>query len=110
MITSRAWLRWLRIDALNRAWRTVLQGIVATALGAAGDVVLQAVQKSMFDHAPLDWRQVGHTAAYTAGTSALMAILAYLHRAKIDPTSIPSAQPPAPPIGSAPATTPPPVR
>lgn len=109
MITGRSWRRWLRIDALNRAWRTVLQGIAATALGAAGDVVLQAVQKSWFDHAHLDWKQVGHTAAYTAGTSALMAILAYLHRAKLDPSAIPSAQPPAPPVGSAPATTPAPT-
>lgn len=109
-LRSAGWRRWLRVDALNRAWRTVLQGIVATALGAAGDVVLQAVQKSWFDHVPLDWGQVGQTAIYTAGTTALMAILAYLHRAKLDPSSIPSAQPPAPPVGSAPATTPPPVR
>jgi hypothetical protein len=96
---------WLRIDALNRAWRTVLQGIVASALTAGGDVVLQAVQKSWFDHQALNWGQVGRTALYTAGTTALMAVLAYLHRAKLDPTSIPSAVPPAPPIGSAPATS-----
>lgn len=105
MTTSR-WPGWLRVDALNRSWRTVLQGIVATALGAAGDVVLQAVQKSMFEHTSLDWAQVGHTALYTGGTAALMAILAYLHRAKLDPSSIPSGRPPSPPIGDAPATTP----
>ena len=105
-MTVRKWPGWLKLDALNRAWRTVLQGIVATALGAAGDVVLQAVQKSFFEHVPLNWHEVARTAAYTAGTSALMAILAYLHRAKLDPSRIPSAQPPSPPIGDAPATTP----
>jgi hypothetical protein len=103
-MTTR-WPGWLKLDALNRAWRTVLQGIVASALTAAGDVVLQAVQKSWFDHSPLDWKQVGQTALYTAGTTALMALLAYLHRAKLDPSAIPSAQPPKPPTGDAPATT-----
>lgn len=106
MISNPKLRRWLRVDALNRAWRTVLQGIVTAALGAAADAVLQALRDS--GH-PFDWSQVGHTAAYAAGTAAVMAILAYLHRTVGDPSSIPSAQPPAPPVGSAPATTPPPV-
>lgn len=106
MITNPKLRQWLKIDALNRAWRTVLQGIVTAALGAAGDAVLQALRDT--GH-PFDWRQVGSTALYAAGTAGVMAILAYLHRAGIDPSRIPSAQPPAPPTGSAPATTPPPA-
>jgi hypothetical protein len=112
MAPTKAQLRaWLRVDALNRAWRTVLQGIVTAALGAASDVILQGIQTSWFDHAPLDWHEVWRTAYRAAGTAAVMAVLAYFHRAKIDPTGIPSAQPPAPPPGAAtnpPATTPPP--
>src|SRR5690349_7533330 len=102
--------KWLVVDALNRAWRTVLQGIVLTALSAAGDVVLQAVQKSMFEHMPLNWTQVGETALYAFLSSVGLAILAYLHRAVLDPTNVPSAQPPAPPPGvKPPATSPPPA-
>jgi len=104
MISNPKLRRWLKIDALNRAWRTVLQGIVTAALGAAGDAVLQAIQGGQFNAA-----QVGRTALYAAGTAAVMAILAYLHRAKLDPSSIPSGQPPAPPVGTAPATSVPPT-
>lgn len=95
--TRAAIARWLKLDALNRAWRTVVQGIVAAAVAAGGDVVLQAVQDARFNHAPLQWTEVLHTAEYAAGTAALMAILAYIHRAKLDPSSVPSAPPPAPP-------------
>ena len=97
--------KWLKIDALNRSWRTILQGIAASALGAAGDVLIQALSSKGLH----DWREVVHTALYAAGTAAVMAVLAYLHRAKLDPSSIPSAQPPGPPIGQAPATTPSPT-
>lgn len=103
MITNPKLRRWLRVDALNRAWRTVLQGIVTAALGAAGDAILQALRDT--GH-PFDWRQVANTALGAAGTAAVMAVLAYIHRAGIDPSPIPSAQPPAPPVGAAPATTP----
>ncbi|HZN72449.1 MAG TPA: hypothetical protein VFC00_12330 [Micromonosporaceae bacterium] len=92
--------RWLRLDALNRAWRTVLQGIAVAVLAAAGDAAIQVVQRALVDAAvgqPMDWTQVRTTAAYAAGTAALMAIAAYLHRKKLDPSPIPSAQPPAPP-------------
>src|SRR5690348_3514684 len=103
--------RWLKIDALNRAWRTVLQGVVTAALGAAGDVVLQAVRSSWFEHRPMDWRQTGSIALGAAATAAVMAVLAYLHRTVIDPSSVPSAQPPSLPMGvrQPPATTPSPA-
>lgn len=84
-------------DARNRAWRTILQAFVATMLLPAGDAALQVVQRSLVDSAagkPFDWRQVAMTAAYSAGTGVVMAWLAYLHRAKVDPSAIPSALPP----------------
>lgn len=92
--------RWLRVDARNRAFRTTLQGIAAVVAFAAGDAIIQVVQGALVDAATtggIDWRQVATTAAYAAGTAALMAISAYLHRARLDPSPIPSAQPPTPP-------------
>lgn len=91
--------RWLRVDALNRAWRTVLQGLVVTAAAAAGDAAVQVVQNAVAEAAAgrgFDWREVAATAAYAAGTAALMAIAAYIHRYKVDPSGVPSALPPAP--------------
>lgn len=90
---------WLRVDALNRAWRTVLQGLVVTVAAAAGDAAVQVVQQAVAEAASghgFDWRQVAATAAYAAGTAALMAIAAYVHRYKVDPSGVPSAVPPAP--------------
>lgn len=98
--TSRSPSWWLRADGANRAWRTVLQGIVATALGAGGDVVLQAVRDAALSGGGIDVRQVATTAGYAAGTSLLLAVLAYLHRTKVDPSPVPSAQPPDP-VGAA---------
>lgn len=92
-------MRWLKADALNRAWRTVLQGLVVTAAAAAGDAAVQVVQKALTDVVAghgFDWREVATTAAYAAGTAALMALAAYVHRYRVDPSSIPSALPPSP--------------
>lgn len=92
--------RWLRLDALNRVWRTVLQGLVVTVLSAAGDAAIQVGRAALEDAAggrAVDWRQVAITAAYAAGTAALMAVTAYVHRTRVDPSPIPSAQPPVPP-------------
>jgi hypothetical protein len=95
---------WLKVDALNRAWRTVLQGIVTAALAAGGDAVLQAIQGGNFD-----WHQVVKLAAGAAGTAAVMAILAYLHRTQLDPSVIPSALPPGAPGWPTPVATAPPA-
>lgn len=92
--------RWLRLDALNRAWRTLLQGIGAVVLFAAGDAAVQVVQRALVDAMagqPLDWQQVKTRAAYAAATAATMAVLAYWHRRRLDPSRIPSSPPPAPP-------------
>jgi hypothetical protein len=92
-------LKWLKTDALNRAWRTVLQGLVVTAAAAAGDAAVQVVQKALADAVAghgFDWRELATTAVYAAGTAALMAVAAFVHRYKIDPSPVPSALPPAP--------------
>lgn len=92
--------RWLRLDALNRAWRTVLQGLVVAVLFPALDAgvqVVRAAAQGALDGQSVDWGDVRTRALMAAATGALMAIAAYVHRAKVDPSSIPSALPPAPP-------------
>lgn len=92
--------RWLKIDAVNRAWRTTLQGILAVVVLPALVAAVEVVQRAVVDASggrALDWTDIRTTALHAAGTAALMAFFAYLHRAKLDPSAIPSAQPPTPP-------------
>lgn len=99
MTRSLTGRRWLKTDALNRAWRTVLQGLVVTVAATAGDAAIQVVQTALVDAvggAGFDWREVATTAVYAAGTAAAMALAAYVHRYRVDPSGIPSALPPAP--------------
>lgn len=115
MNRSTAWLRWLRNDARNRALRTLLQGIAAVVLVPAGDAVVQVLQAAVADAAlshRFDWHQVLTSAVVAAGTAATMAVAAYLHRLKLDPSGVPSAAPPPAPVtGATPASVdPPPVR
>jgi len=92
-------MKWLKADALNRAWRTVLQGVVVTVAAAAGDAAVQVLEDALRDAVSgggFDWREVAVTAAYAAGTAAAMALTAYIHRYRVDPSPVPSALPPAP--------------
>ena len=75
-------------DAANRTWRTVLQGAATVALIAAGTALLEWLEAGEFS-----WRTLG----VSAGTAALMAVLAFLHRTVLDPSGLPSALPPADP-------------
>lgn len=100
--------RWLRLDALNRAWRTVLQGLVVVVLFPALDAGIQVARAAVegkLSGQTVDWTDVRTRALSAAAVAALMAITAYVHRAKVDPSSIPSAQPPAPPVGATPPAT-----
>ena len=95
--------RWLRLDALNRAWRTVLQGLVAVVLFPALDAGVQVVRAAVegtLSGRTVDWGDVRTRALMAAGTAALMAITAYVHRAKVDASAIPSALPPELPAGA----------
>ena len=92
--------KWLKRDALNRAWRTVLQFVVAVVVVPAADAVIQVAQRAVVDSMvgkPFDWGQVAVSARWGAVYAVTVAVLAYLHRTKLDPSPIPSAQPTAPP-------------
>lgn len=108
------WRRWLLSDARNRALRTLLQGIVATILVPVGDALVQVLQAAVADAAVshrFDWHQVLASAVVAAGTAATMAIAAYLHRLKLDPSGVPSAAPPPAPVtGASPASVDPTAR
>jgi hypothetical protein len=96
--------RFLKRDALNRVWRTILQTLAATVLIPAGDAAMQVAQRALLGAAgghPFDWRQVATSAAWSAGVGATIAVLAWLHRIKLDPSSIPSAAPPPIPVVNA---------
>lgn len=102
--------RWLKLDAKNRAWRTILQGLVAFVLVPGGTVLVEAVRVYLIKpDAGFNLQVVGAAMLFEALTAATMAITAYLHRLKLDPAAIPSAQPPRP-MGvteaQAPATAP----
>lgn len=90
---------WLKRDALNRAWRVLLQTvgavIIVPAVMAAGYVLQTALTDGAGDQG-YDWTAVGHDMLRAAVTGAVISVLAYLHRLKLDPSRIPSALPPAP--------------
>lgn len=101
---------WLKLDAQNRAFRTLLQGVVVVvlvpALVAGLPVLVEAVTAG---GEGMDWAEALDTAWKAGLTAAVMSVLAYLHRSKVDPSAVPSAQPPRPPGTSevqAPATAP----
>lgn len=67
----------VRTDARNRAWRTLLQGLVVTVFVAATGAFATAVGKDGFDFGEWEsWRL-----AVNAGmTAALMSVVAYVQR------------------------------
>lgn len=91
MVTS-----WLKADARNRAARTVGQAVVGLVILPALDAALQVVRATLASGAPFNWREVGATALTSASMGATMAMLAYIHRLKLDPSSVPSLSPPPP--------------
>lgn len=93
-------LNWLKRDAWNRVWRTILQTAALVVVAPAVDAAVQVVKLAAADAAVgngFDWNQVGRTALSAAVMGASMSVLAYLHRRFLDPSSIPSGQPPEPP-------------
>jgi hypothetical protein len=102
---------WLANEGRNRAFRTALQGIVATVLLPALDAFVQVVAQALTNGgAGFNWGQVGGLALAAAMTAGTMAIAAYVHRTVVDPSQVPSALPPRPPgatAAEAPLTEPP---
>jgi hypothetical protein len=86
---------WLRSDAQNRAFRTLLQGVAVTVILPALDAALQVLTRAL-GSGSFSWSQVGGLAATAALTAGGMSVAAYVHRMVLDPSSIPSAPPPRP--------------
>ena len=94
---------WLKKDALNRAWRVILQTVGAVIVIPAGDAALQVVKLALIDAASgktFDWEQVATSAKWSALVGVVISVLAYLHRMKLDPSWIPSATPPEAPTAA----------
>lgn len=90
---------WLNRDALNRAWRTILQTVALVVIAPAVDAAVQVVQLAAVDAMAgkaFDWTQVADTALTAAWVGASMSVLAYVHRRFLDPSRVPSAEPPTP--------------
>jgi hypothetical protein len=101
---------WLKAEGQNRAWRTLLHGMVATVLVPAIDAAIQVLVRALSAGGTFNWGQVAASAGVAAMTAGLMAYTAYLHRTVLDPSSFPSALPPRPPGATAteaPLTEPP---
>lgn len=66
-----------KVDAKDRAWRTLAQGVVVTVIVAVVTAFGTAVSSPEFELLTWDsWR----TAATTAGTAAMISIVAYIQR------------------------------
>lgn len=92
-------MKWLKRDALNRAWRVILQTVALVVIAPAADAAIQVVKLAAADAMAgksFDWGQVADTALNAAWVGASLSVLAYIHRRFVDPSPIPSAQPPAP--------------
>jgi hypothetical protein len=76
------------LDALVRAGRTLLAGAAAAVIAA----VVEAVRAYLLSGGRFDPTAISQVALTAAG----MAVLAYLHRAVLDPSRVPSAPPPGP--------------
>lgn len=66
---------WIKAQAKSRALRTLVQGLLAVVLVAAGNAVTQAIAKGSLDiFSWEDWKVVGAL----AGSASLAALIAYL--------------------------------
>lgn len=93
-------MKWLKADAINRAWRTFMHSVgaavVIAVIDAVGQVLVNALSVAARG-ALVDWGQVWHLAGAAALTAIVAPVLAYLHRMVLDPSPVPSAVPPEPP-------------
>ncbi|OZE35595.1 MULTISPECIES: hypothetical protein [unclassified Rhodococcus (in: high G+C Gram-positive bacteria)] len=66
---------WIKSQAKSRAWRTLLQGLFAVVLVAAGNVVTQSIANPDFNAFSWDdWKVVGAL----AGTAVLTGLVSYV--------------------------------
>jgi len=94
-------VNWLKRDALNRAWRTFCQAIGFAVVASLGDLAYQVLDREMNDvlaGQPIDFAEMLTWTKTGLAAAIIMPVLAYLHRRKLDPSSIPSATPPVPEV------------
>jgi hypothetical protein len=91
-------MNWLKKDAVNRLWRTFWQAVGGTILVGLGDVGYQILDYFLASSAGkvVDWGEVWTWAGRAAVMAVVVPVLAYLHRTKLDPSSVPSLTPPLP--------------
>lgn len=71
-------VEWIKAQAKSRAWRTLLQGLLAVVVVAVGNVVVQAfTQGTLSVFSWDDWKVV----ATLAGSATLAAAISYLQNA-----------------------------
>lgn len=71
-------VEWIKAQAKSRAWRTLLQGLLAVVFVAVGNVVVQAfTQGTLSVFSWDDWKVV----ATLAGSATLAAAISYLQNA-----------------------------
>lgn len=69
---------WLRAQAKSRAWRTLIQGLLAAVVVAASNVVFQAIRTGSLNvFSWEDWKVVGAVAV----TAVLGAVVSYFQNA-----------------------------
>jgi hypothetical protein len=81
----------IKLDARNRAFRTLLQGAVAAFVVGGLDAIRLALV-SLGDG--FDLGHVVSTAALAGLAAAVTSVLSYLHRTLVDPSPVPSNAPP----------------
>lgn len=91
-MTTRAARHALKVDARNRAWRTLLQGLATDVLVALAAALLAWLPDADITSREA-WTAIGVTLAKTALTTAA----SWVMRAKLDASSVPTPLPPADP-------------
>lgn len=90
--TTRASRHALKVDAKNRAWRTLLQGLATDVLVASAAALLAWLPDADITSGEA-WTVIGLTLAKTALTTAA----SWVMRAKLDPSRVRTPLPPADP-------------
>ena len=89
---TRAARHALKVDAKNRAWRTLLQGLATDVL-----VALAAALLAWLPDADITSREAWTVIGVTLAKTALTTVASWVMRAKLDASGLPTPLPPADP-------------
>lgn len=90
-------MNWIKKDALNRAWRTFSQALIAVVVVPGTIAAGEVLRLALTDKTGFEWGVVGENMLIAFAVGAVMSVTAYLHRLKLDPSRLPSLEPPKPP-------------